>query len=98
MDPENLMTFIKNNQDQKEFVQATEIERRFPVESTKDIIKESSIELSVSRPKAIIGLKGLDTVPENGFERLKYQTSVNYYFNYCLVIHLRVIYKCIMMD
>ncbi|MEG2708236.1 MAG: pitrilysin family protein [Vagococcus sp.] len=76
MDAEKLMDFIIENQQSKEFVPSTPIERRFPVETAKDIVKESSIELSVSRPKAIIGLKGLDTVPEDGFERLKYQTSI----------------------
>lgn len=76
MDPEQLMQFIINNQHEKEFVKAQPIERRFPVENAKDIIKEDQIKLSVSRPKAIVGLKGLDEVPENGFERLKYQTSL----------------------
>ena len=76
MEPESLMNFIKDNQEKKDFVPSQPIERRFPIESAKDIIKEDSIELSVSRPKAIIGLKGLDTVPEDGFERLKYQTSI----------------------
>ncbi|MDT2831761.1 pitrilysin family protein [Vagococcus carniphilus] len=76
MDPEQLMQFIIDNQNQKEFVKAQPIERRFPVENAKDIIKEDQINLSVSRPKAIVGLKGLDEVPEDGFERLKYQTTL----------------------
>ena len=76
MDPEQLMQFIIDNQNQKEFVKAQPIERRFPVENAKDIIKEDQINLSVSRPKAIVGLKGLDDVPEDGFERLKYQTTL----------------------
>ncbi|MFC6345804.1 EF-P 5-aminopentanol modification-associated protein YfmH [Vagococcus carniphilus] len=76
MDPEQLMQFIIDNQKQKEFVKAQPIERRFPVENAKDIIKEDQINLSVSRPKAIVGLKGLDDVPEDGFERLKYQTTL----------------------
>ena len=76
MDPEQLMQFIIDNQNQKEFVKAQPIERRFPVENAKDIIKEDQINLSVSRPKAIVGLKGLDDVPEDSFERLKYQTTL----------------------
>ncbi|MGO3732948.1 MAG: EF-P 5-aminopentanol modification-associated protein YfmH [Vagococcus sp.] len=76
MDPDAMMTLIRANQAEKEFPQANEIERRFPVESIKDIIKEDQIELSVSRPKAIVGLKGLDSLPEDGFEKLKYQTSI----------------------
>lgn len=76
MNPEELITFIKENQAQKEFVESQPIPRRFPVENTKDIIKEAQINLSVNRPKAIVGLKGLDEVPEDGFDRLKYQTSI----------------------
>lgn len=82
LEPERLMTFIKENQAQKEFVPSQSIKRRFPIETSNEIIKEDRIELSVNRPKAIVGLKGLDTVPEDGFERLKYQTSLQ------LLLHL----------
>ncbi len=82
LEPEQLMTFIKENQAQKEFVPSQSIKRRFPIETPNEIIKEDRIELSVSRPKAIVGLKGLDTIPEDGFERLKYQTSLQ------LLLHL----------
>lgn len=82
LEPEQLMTFIKENQAQKEFVPSQSIKRRFPIETSNEIIKEDRIELSVSRPKAIVGLKGLDTIPEDGFERLKYQTSLQ------LLLHL----------
>ncbi|MGX7024931.1 EF-P 5-aminopentanol modification-associated protein YfmH [Vagococcus hydrophili] len=82
LEPEQLMTFIIENQAQKEFVPSQPIKRRFPVETPKEIIKEDRIELSVSRPKAIVGLKGLDTLPEDGFELLKYQTSLQ------LLLHL----------
>ncbi|WP_326717036.1 EF-P 5-aminopentanol modification-associated protein YfmH [Vagococcus jeotgali] len=76
MDPEELMAFIRNNQAEKDFVKTEAIKRHFPIETAKDIIKEDSIQLSINRPKAIVGLKGLDTVPEDGYERLKYQTSI----------------------
>ncbi|MGX6994088.1 insulinase family protein, partial [Vagococcus penaei] len=31
---------------------------------------------SVSRPKSIVGLKGLDNLPDNGFDRFKYQVTI----------------------
>ncbi|MGY3766707.1 EF-P 5-aminopentanol modification-associated protein YfmH [Vagococcus vulneris] len=76
MNPEALMNFIRENQAIKTFPEAKEIKRRFPLESPEDLIKEDQIELSVSRPKSIVGLKGLDNVPEDDFKRFKYQTSI----------------------
>lgn len=76
LNPEEVMALIEENQMQKDFVPGQNIERRFPEELEKDIIKENSIELSVTRPKAIVGLKGLDPIPENDLERITYQTSI----------------------
>lgn len=76
MDVKEMMAFIKENQASKVFPETKEIKRRFPLESTNDLIKENQIELSVSRPKSIVGLKGLDNLPNNGFERFKYQVTI----------------------
>lgn len=76
MDPEEMMAFIRDNQRQKEFPTAVPVKRRVPVESSTDIVPESHIELAVHRPKAIVGLKGLGDLPENGLELLTYQTSI----------------------
>lgn len=76
MNPEEMLEFIRDNQASKEFAEAVSIKRHFPKETSNDIIKEDKITLSVHRPKAVVGLKGLDTPPEDGFERLKYQTTI----------------------
>lgn len=77
MEPEEMMTFIRNNQSAKTFTKAAPIQRHFPKETASDIIKESSIEMAISRSKVIVGLKGLDEVPTDGKELLKYKTTAN---------------------
>lgn len=80
MDPEEMMAFIRKNQAAKTFAKAKPIKRHFPKEKAADIVKESSVEMSINRPKVIVGLKGLDEVPENGKELLKYKTTANLLF------------------
>ncbi|ALS36425.1 putative Zn-dependent peptidase [Enterococcus rotai] len=80
MDPEAMMTFIRDNQAAKTFTKAEPIKRHFPKETAADIIKESSLEMTISRSKVIVGLKGLDEVPTDGKELLKYKTTANLLF------------------
>ncbi len=77
MDPEEMMALIRHNQESKVFPEAVSIERRFPVEDTTDIIKESQLQMPVSRPKGIVGIKGTSALPTDGFELLRYKTSVS---------------------
>ncbi|MBP1041112.1 insulinase family protein [Vagococcus sp. BWB3-3] len=77
MDPEEMMALIRHNQESKVFPEAVPIERRFPVEDTTDIIKESQLQMPVSRPKGIVGIKGTSALPTDGFELLRYKTSVS---------------------
>ncbi|OJG56228.1 M16 family peptidase [Enterococcus haemoperoxidus] len=80
MDPEEMMTFIRKNQSAKTFAKAEPIKRHFPQETAADIIKESSLSMAISRSKVIVGLKGLDEVPTDGKELLKYKTTANLLF------------------
>ncbi|MEO2472409.1 pitrilysin family protein, partial [Enterococcus faecalis] len=77
MDPEALMAFIRENQAAKEFPAAQPIRRHFPEETAADIVKESAIEMAVTRAKVLVGLKGLDEVPTTGRDLMKYQVTVN---------------------
>ncbi|WP_301553925.1 insulinase family protein, partial [Staphylococcus aureus] len=77
MDPEALMAFIRENQAAKEFPAAQPIRRHFPEETAADIVKESAIEMTVTRAKELVGLKGLDEVPTTGRDLMKYQVTVN---------------------
>lgn len=84
MNPEEMMTFIRNNQSEKSFAKAEPIKRYFPKETAAEIVKESSLEMAISRSKVIIGLKGLDEVPTDGKELLKYKTTANLLFQLLL--------------
>ncbi|MFV0559929.1 MAG: EF-P 5-aminopentanol modification-associated protein YfmH [Enterococcus sp.] len=75
MDPEELMTKIRENQERKTFPSEQEIKRYFPTENQTTIIKESQLEMEVTRPKFVLGIKGLDDLPENGYHLLRYKTA-----------------------
>ncbi|MHC5372961.1 EF-P 5-aminopentanol modification-associated protein YfmH [Enterococcus sp. LJL120] len=82
-EPEALMTFIRNNQDSKEFAPAKEIARHFPEEDGA-VIKEGKIQMAVSRPKAVMGIKGLDQLPTDGRALLKYRNAANFFLQLLL--------------
>lgn len=80
MDPEAMMTLIRDNQAGKEFPKAMPIQRRFPAEGVDDIVKESQLQMPVSRPKGIVGIKGTGALPTDGFELLRYKTAASLLF------------------
>ena len=77
MDPDEMMTFIRQNQGQKSFADAKPIQRHFPSETAADIVRESSIKMPVQRAKVLVGLKGLTELPTDGLELITYKTAVN---------------------
>lgn len=77
MDPEAMIAFIRQNQDKKIFPQATPISRHFPEEAESAIIREQSIEMAITKSKVLVGLKGLDSLPTDGFQLMKYKMSTN---------------------
>lgn len=77
MDSEEMMAFIRQNQGEKSFEAAAPIKRHFPEETVEEIVRESSITMPVQRKKVLVGLKGLDEVPEEGAALLKYKTAMN---------------------
>ncbi|PBB05921.1 EF-P 5-aminopentanol modification-associated protein YfmH [Salimicrobium humidisoli] len=56
-EPEQMMDFIRENQQRKDFPEAPEINRRFPREPASAFKSEEAIEMAVSTPKAYVGLK-----------------------------------------
>ncbi|MFD2307626.1 EF-P 5-aminopentanol modification-associated protein YfmH [Enterococcus termitis] len=80
MDSEEMMSFIRENQAAKKFAKAVPVKRHFPQETATDIVKESSLEMPISRSKVIVGLKGLDEVPTDGKALLKYKLTANLLF------------------
>ena len=80
MDPEAIMALIRENQASKAFTAMPPIERKFPEETAADMLKESTIYLDVTRPKAYVGLKGLEELPTDGYELLRYRTAASLLF------------------
>lgn len=58
IDVEETITWIKNNQKLKTFEEPQEIKRIFPDDNEVKIVPSSKIELSVNRPKVLVGIKG----------------------------------------
>ena len=83
MEPEKLMKLIRENQEAKNFPPKQEIVRYFP-ENTKEIIKQSALEAAITRDKFLLGIKGLDTLPQEGTELLRYKTAINLLFQMIL--------------
>ncbi|MGC4542259.1 EF-P 5-aminopentanol modification-associated protein YfmH [Enterococcus faecium] len=83
MEPEELMKLIRENQEAKNFPPKQEIVRYFP-ENTKEIIKQSALEAAITRDKFVLGIKGLDTLPQEGTELLRYKTAINLLFQMIL--------------
>ncbi|MGH1942438.1 pitrilysin family protein [Enterococcus faecium] len=83
MEPEKLMKLIRENQEAKNFPPRQEIVRYFP-ENTKEIIKQSALEAAITRDKFVLGIKGLDTLPQEGTELLRYKTAINLLFQMIL--------------
>ncbi|MBN8234513.1 insulinase family protein [Halobacillus kuroshimensis] len=57
IEPESMMTLIRENQGQKEFPPAPEINRSYPDEPTHAARKEHSITMPVTTAKAMVGVK-----------------------------------------
>lgn len=80
MDPKAMITFIRQNQEKKSFAKAAPIARHFPEETAADIISKDSIQMAINKSKVLVGLKGLDELPTDGFELMKYKTTANLLF------------------
>lgn len=76
-DLEQMQEVITSNQSSKSFASPTVIERRFPSETLADIVRESAIELDVQRPKVALGIKGIEDLPETGYEKVRYRTAAS---------------------
>ncbi|MDX8046999.1 pitrilysin family protein [Gracilibacillus sp. S3-1-1] len=70
VDPEETMTFIKQNQAQKNFEDPEPIQREFPDEPKEVAQKEVTINMPVSVPKALVGIKEHD-IPTDPKEFMK---------------------------
>ncbi|EOY2590986.1 M16 family metallopeptidase [Enterococcus hirae] len=83
LEPEKLMELIRTNQNAKDFPLAQKIERYFP-DNNGDIIAKSSMRSAITRDKFVLGIKGLDVLPAEGKELLRYKTALNLLFQLLL--------------
>ncbi|MHC5269325.1 EF-P 5-aminopentanol modification-associated protein YfmH [Enterococcus sp. LJL98] len=79
MDPEQMMTWIKDNQATKKFEAIREIEREFPHETLAEIVPYAAIQMPVTRPKAVLGLRGFQgNLPKTPKEQLVFRTGIQF--------------------
>ncbi|EOS8079625.1 insulinase family protein [Enterococcus hirae] len=83
LEPEKLIELIRTNQNAKDFPPAQKIERYFP-DNNGDIIAKSSMRSAITRDKFVLGIKGLDVLPAEGKELLRYKTALNLLFQLLL--------------
>ncbi|AMV68964.1 peptidase, M16 family [Pediococcus damnosus] len=78
VDPNKTLEWVIQNQNEKAFPKFELPKVQLPPEDPngKDIIKRQVVKMAVNRPKSIIGLKGLDQVPD-GRAGLAYKLKVN---------------------
>ena len=85
VDPEALLEVVRKNQAAKEFAPIKPIERYFPEEKLTDIVPFSSLEMPVSRAKAVVGIKGQqEALPRVPYELLRFRTALNLLFQLML--------------
>lgn len=83
LEPEKLMELIRTNQNAKDFPPAQKIKRYF-LDNNGDIIAKSSMRSAITRDKFVLGIKGLDVLPAEGKELLRYKTALNLLFQLLL--------------
>ncbi|MEG0384049.1 MAG: pitrilysin family protein [Solibacillus sp.] len=75
VDPVEMMTFIEEDQNNKQFPEPTEITRLFDEEPTTVAIKERVLHMDVQKPKVYVGLKAKET-SLSGEQMLKHELAV----------------------
>lgn len=78
IDPDNMMTLIKENQAGKKFATPQPIKREFPAETLTDIKKVDRLEMPVARAKGILGIKMLTAdLPTDNKDLLRFKTAAS---------------------
>lgn len=75
VDPSEMMTFIEENQNSKQFPEPTPIERHFEEEPSDVAVKERELKMDVQKPKVYVGLKAKET-ELSGEQMLKHELAV----------------------
>lgn len=84
-DPNEMLEYIRQNQEAKEFEPIRPIIRQFPNETYEDIVPFAQLALPVTRTKSVIGIKGLlENLPEDEVEKIKFRLSLQLLFQLLL--------------
>jgi predicted Zn-dependent peptidase len=81
VEPQEIMSLIKENQNAKEFTPPEKIQRFFEDEPPEVAKKKSVIKMTVQTPKCMVGFKQANP-GRFGDERLKYELSMNLLLDY----------------
>ncbi|MEC2304668.1 MULTISPECIES: EF-P 5-aminopentanol modification-associated protein YfmH [Heyndrickxia] len=74
--PDEVLSFMRENQAKKKYEKAPEIKRRFPEEPAHAAEKEQKLHMNVQIPKCLVGVKALHT-SQRGAEMQKNELVVN---------------------
>ncbi|WP_018660180.1 EF-P 5-aminopentanol modification-associated protein YfmH [Heyndrickxia acidiproducens] len=74
--PDEILSFVKENQAKKNYKKAPGIQRRVPDEPVEAARKEQILHMNVQVPKCLVGMKALH-VNQSGSEMLKNELTVN---------------------
>lgn len=78
VDPKEVLSWIKDNQNPKEFAPIRDIIRHFPSEEKTTIKKTGRLQMAVQRPKAVVGVKGLQKdLPKDNRELLQFKMATS---------------------
>lgn len=75
VDPNEMMAFIEENQNKKEFPEPTPLTRLFDEEPTNVAIEQRELYMDVQKPKVYVGLKAKET-SLSGMAMLKHELSI----------------------
>ncbi len=81
VNPEVIMTLVRNNQDMKDYREKPEVERFFDNEPTDRNEKKKIIKMSVQTPKCLVGIKA-DNPSRQGNELLKNELAISLLLDY----------------
>lgn len=75
VNPEEMMKFIRDNQDNKEFTAPQPITRSFPEEQLKVAVPKNELYMDVQKPKVYVGLKAKETSLQ-GVSMMKHELGI----------------------
>ena len=81
LEPEQLMDPNSPQSSCQRISTRSKIERFFP-ENQADVLPINTLEAAITREKFVLGIKGIDVLPENGRELLRYKTAIRLLPNY----------------